>query len=256
MNRFLEILPVFLFGTLWGSFFYTLALRFSDGSVKENPVKALFSSSCCEKCGTKINPVYLVPIIGFILQRGRCAMCGERISAWYPISEIGYGFLASLIYADRGAGIYSLCVFLIIAASACVSIIDAKTQTVPDSLVISIAALTVYPVISAGSPGDSALGFLLMFAFFAVILFIFPGSFGAGDLKFASVIGFFLGFEFSLVALEASLISGAVFGAAYAVGSGRGFKIKIAFAPFLTIGLITAVMYGREILLLYYKIAF
>ena len=92
-----------------------------------------------------------------------------------------------------------------------------------------------------------------MFIFFLLILFLFPGSFGGGDVKFASVIGFFLGFEYSIVALEISLISGAVIGVIYGMKTGMKLKMKIPFGPFLSLGLIVSFFFGREILLLYYK---
>jgi leader peptidase (prepilin peptidase)/N-methyltransferase len=90
-----------------------------------------------------------------------------------------------------------------------------------------------------------------MFAFFALILLAFPGGFGGGDLKFASAIGLFCGWELSIVAVEAALISGAVAGAAYAAITRKGLRIRFPFAPFLALGFGVAVLYGRDIILLY-----
>lgn len=88
---------------------------------------------------------------------------------------------------------------------------------------------------------------------FIIILLIFPGSFGGGDLKYAAAIGFFLGLDLSIIALEASLISGALSGLIYSAVKKTGLRIKIPFAPFLTIGFITAFYLGKEIMFLYFS---
>ena len=114
--------------------------------------------------------------------------------------------------------------------------------------------MSLYPLHLNGRPLDNLYGLLLMGIFFLVIMFILPGSFGGGDIKYAAVLGAITGLEQSIVVLEAALISGALFGVIYAAAKGQGFRIKIPFAPFLTLGLCVSLFYGNEILLLYYRI--
>jgi prepilin signal peptidase PulO-like enzyme (type II secretory pathway) len=95
-------------------------------------------------------------------------------------------------------------------------------------------------------------GLLLAGGFFLITALIFPGGFGGGNLKLSSAIGLFLGIELCVVALEASLLIGTVFGVSYALISGKGLRIKIPFAPFLAAGLIVSYFFGRKILLYYY----
>ena len=73
-------------------------------------------------------------------------------------------------------------------------------------------------------------------------------------MKFAAAIGILLGFELSIVALETALVTGSLIGLVYAVKSKRGFKIKMPFAPFLSAGIFISLIYGRDILLIYYSI--
>lgn len=247
---------IFFFGTLWGSFFYTLALRYINGSFEKDVIKSLFSSSKCPACNMRIKSVHLIPVAGYLILRGKCANCREVISPLYPIFEIVYGLLLVLISAVYGNTTYSFSVFVIISLSISISIIDIKILTIPDSLVALIVIVSVYPVILNGSFADNLYGFLLMGVFFVLILLIFPGSFGGGDVKFASAIGFVLGLELSVVALETALISGSIIGIIYAVKTGKTLRIKMPFAPFLSAGLLVSLLYGRDIVLLYNRMFF
>ena len=91
-----------------------------------------------------------------------------------------------------------------------------------------------------------------MLVVFILPLLIKKGGFGGGDIKYAVAMGFFLGFSETIVALEIALVSGALFGILFAVIKTKTLKAKIPFAPFLTLGFIVALLYGRDIMLLYY----
>lgn len=244
----------FIIGTLFGSFFYTLALRYIDGSIEESPLNALFSSSRCPACGERINPLFLIPILGFILLRGKCARCKAPISWRYPFSEAIFGLVSATVFINFGIGVHSVTIFFLTSVLLTISVIDVETLTIPDSLIIIFLIISLYEIIAAGNILSHVYGFLMMFLFFIVILLIFPGSFGGGDLKLASVIGFYLGLDLSIIALESSLITGAVLGILYGILSGKGLRIKIYFAPFLAVGFILSVFFGNDILLMYYSL--
>ena len=146
--------------------------------------------------------------------------------------------------------------FLLIGLSISISIVDVKTLSIPNSLVLAFFILSLYPVIMRNMLKDNIYGLLLSFAFFLVILLLFPGSFGGGDIKLASAIGFLLGLDMSIVVIETALITGSVVGVIYAIKTKKGLRIKFPFAPFLTAGLIVSFFYGREIILLYYRLVY
>lgn len=248
-----QAIASFIIGTLLGSFFYTLSLRFSkeDNSIKA--LKSLCTRSRCPSCGKNINPIALVPVLGYAFLLGRCRECRNKIPLVYPIIEIVYGLLALMVFYRFGFNLYALNMLLLAGLAISISVIDIKTMTIPNSLIIAFVVFSIYPVILDASLKDNIYGLLLMFIFFLVVLLVFPGSFGGGDIKFAAVIGFLLGLEFSIVALEASLITGAISGVAYAIITGKGLKSKIAFGPFLTAGLFVAYAWGRDIIVLYYS---
>jgi leader peptidase (prepilin peptidase) / N-methyltransferase len=247
---------VFLFGAVWGSFFYTLALRYADGTMERGPIRALFSSSRCDSCSEKISALHLVPVAGYLLLRGRCARCGARISPLYPFAEVLYGLLA-LLFAHRfGPGVMTANLFLISGLAACIAVIDMKTLTIPDSLVVVFTLLSVYPVTQGYTLSTHLYGMLAMALFFLVLLLIFPGSFGGGDVKLAAAAGLLAGLEQSVVVLEVALVTGSIAGTVYALASGKGLRIKIAFGPFIAAGIIVSLLYGDVLVLLYRRFAF
>jgi len=246
----------FIFGAFWGSFFYTLALRFADGRIKKHPGRALFSRSKCPSCGMDINPLFMAPILGYIILKGKCRKCGAKISPLYPIIEVLYGFLAVLFILKLGVTIYAFNIYLLAGIALCISIIDIKALIIPDSLVIAFVVLSLYPIVLNYNIKDNLFGMLALFIIFLVILLIFPGSFGGGDVKFGAAIGLLSGLEMSIVVLEVSLVLGAIIGALYALMTKKSLKTKIPFAPFLALGLIVSLLYGRDILLVYYRILY
>jgi len=243
----------FFAGTIAGSFFYTLAERYSNGSMKENVFRALFSRSGCPACARNIPVIYLVPLFGFILSRGKCSFCGKRIALIYPLIEVLYGVLAILVARYQGTDIQSVFVYLIAAVSVTIAIVDIKTMTIPLSLIIAFFVLSIYPVLMRNNFADSLYGFIFLTLFFLIIMFIFPGAFGGGDLKLYGAAGLLLGLEMSVVLLEVSLISGAVFGIIWGLTNGRNFRIRIPFAPFIAAGIIITLLFGNTIVLFYYR---
>ncbi|MCL1911727.1 MAG: A24 family peptidase [Leptospirales bacterium] len=249
-----ELVISFILGAFLGSFFYTLSLRYIDGSIKQAPWKALMSRSKCPHCKSNIHPLFLAPLLGFLLLRGKCKNCGKAISAVYPAVEIFSGALFVLMAALLGFSPLTAAAFILCEISLCISVIDLKLMIIPDSLVIAFLCVSLYPVAAGQSYSQNILGFASAAAFFLVIMIIFPGSFGGGDIKLAAAIGLYTGLPLVIVAVEGALITGAITGALLVLSSKKGIKSKIPFAPFLCAGLIIAILWGEKILLLYYNI--
>ncbi|MGL4368418.1 MAG: prepilin peptidase [Spirochaetota bacterium] len=244
----------FITGSVFGSFFCTLALRAASAEYDGRLFALLTKPSHCDACGTRIPPHAMIPVIGYFLTGRRCPACRIRISVFYPLTEAASGFLLCGTVYSIGLSAYSACVYLMLCCAAVIAWIDIKKMVIPDKLTAAVVLLSVYPVIISSDWKSSLLGAALLGGFFFIIILLFPGGFGGGDMKFAAAIGFFAGLELSFVVLESALIAGSVFGIIYAIKSGRGFRIRIPFAPFLALGLFTAVFFGRSILLVYYSI--
>lgn len=247
---------LFIAGSIMGSFFYTLSLRYAAGMFRENPMKALFTRSACRECGVTPGALYMVPVIGWFFSAGKCRSCGMRISFMYPAWEIIFGLLAVLVWYNLGMGPVALCIYFICCICICIGIVDFLTMKIPGSMLVVFILFSVYPVIKRGEYMDSLYGFLLLAVFFLMVLLLFPGAFGFGDLKFYAAAGFLLGLEQSIVLLEVSLVGGAVCGVVWGLASGGTLRQRIPFAPFISAGIIITLLFGGRIALLYYNIMY
>ncbi len=247
---------VFMFGSIWGSFFYTLALRFSEPRYNNRMLRILFAPSHCPRCEVKISLPGLIPYLGYLIQRGQCGNCRSKISFLYPFSEFLFGILCCVLVYSRGIGIDTLLLFIFLGIAAAVSLIDIRTMIIPNQLVLALLAIALTAVLRNNDVKDHLYAALGMFSFFVIILLVFPGSFGGGDVKFAAVIGFLMGIRHSIVVMEIALITGSLIGITYVLLKKSTFRIKIPFAPFLFIGLVGAVLYGKELIFFYNTVFF
>jgi len=145
MNDWMILTLLFIFGTFMGSFFYTLALRYSSGFMKREPLKALFSSSRCPACAHRLSALQLVPILGYVFQRGRCRQCGSAISPWYPLMELLFGLMAVSMYLHAGLSWNAAALYLVIATSITISVVDIRTLSIPASMLLVLLLASIYP---------------------------------------------------------------------------------------------------------------
>ncbi len=256
MEQVFNYIIVFLSGTACGSFFYTLALRYISGEIAENPIKAFLGRSQCPCCKEQIGVLYLVPLLGYFLSKGKCPDCGCRISPLYPLWEVIYGALAIAVFKFFGFGLFPLSIFILCSISICIAIVDFHTFIIPDSLVLLFFIVSLYPVFLQGQWLNNIAGLAFLSVFFLLIMLIFPGAFGGGDLKFFAASGFFFGLEESIVLLEVALITGAVVGSLWGIMKKKGLRVKIPFAPFIAWGIVVTIFLGRHILLWYYTLIY
>ncbi len=249
------IATAFIMGSFLGSFFYTLALKFISGEIERDKFHALMGRSKCPTCGSAVAMPFLVPVLGYFFARGRCGKCAVKISPLYPIWEIIYGTICALLFWHYGLSQAFLIVLIMLSVMVCLSLVDFKTMVIPDSLLIVLAVVAVYAVWGKGNFPSHLYGFLMVTGFMFLVMFIFPGSFGGGDLKLMAVCSFYLGLEMSLVFLEVTLVGGALLGVLWVLLRGGGsLKVRIPFAPFITLGFAITELFGGKILLFYYSI--
>lgn len=235
-------------GAVFGSFLNVVAYRLPR---HESVVKP---ASHCPRCGMPVRPYDNVPILSWLLLRGRCRSCGEAISPRYPLVEALTAVLCAgaVLAHDAAAGIaLSVALILIVVPAA---LIDYEHRIIPNRLTLlgAIAAIALGTALDpAGEPerliaGAAAGGFLLAAAL------AHPGGMGMGDVKLAGVIGLFLGPAAApaiLIALLAGVLLGGVLIARKGLRDGR--KTAVPFGPLLALGAIAAVYAGQPLLHLY-----
>jgi leader peptidase (prepilin peptidase)/N-methyltransferase len=229
-------------GAIAGSFLNVVTYRLPRRESLVAP------ASHCPKCGTPVKPYDNIPILSWLLLRGRCRSCSEPISPRYPLVEALTAALcvgAVLAHSSASGIALSVALILIVVPAA---VIDLEYRVIPNRLTALGAALALAIGLALDPSGEperliaaaGAGGFLLLAAL------AYPGGMGMGDVKLAGVMGLFLGRAVApaiMVALLAGVLVGGVVIARKGAREGR--KTAVPFGPFLALGALVAVFAGN-----------
>ncbi|MFC4070703.1 prepilin peptidase [Actinoplanes subglobosus] len=231
-----------LFGLAVGSFLNVVIHRVPRDESLVHP------GSHCPQCGNPVRARHNVPVLGWLMLRGRCADCGNRISARYPLVEAGTAALFVAVAARFGLS-WELPAYLYLAAVAvALTMIDLDVMRLPDKIVLpsyGVAVALLTPVsIAAGDPGALLRGGLAALALYLLYLVLATFGMGGGDVKLAPLLGFYLGWlGWSAVAVGAFagfLLGGLVGGVLMALKLASR-KSRIPFGPYMLAGAFLAV---------------
>ncbi|MCI8522405.1 MAG: prepilin peptidase [Lachnospiraceae bacterium] len=236
---------IFLFGIVVGSFLNVCIFRIPN---KEDIVK---TGSHCMSCGYRLKWYDMVPVISFLILRGKCRKCGAKLSVQYPLIEAANGILYVLIVWTGGLGIESLLYCLLASALLVLSVIDFRTYEIPFGINLFILALGL---IRVGTDYQNFLtyliGLLSVSAFLAVLYYATGGrAIGGGDVKLMAACGLLLGWKLIILAF----LSGCIFGAVIHVIRMRisGESHVLAMGPYLSMGVLVAALWGEKMLIWY-----
>jgi len=215
-------------------------------------VSLVSPGSACPNCGQPVRPWHNVPVLSWLLLRGRCHDCATPISARYPLVELMTGVLLAAVVAVHLGDTPELVLGLVLVAFLVpMALIDLDHRIIPNRLTAPAAVVAIVlgtALDPSGEPerliaGVAAAGFLLVAAL------VKPGGMGMGDVKLAGVLGLFLGAPVA-VALMVGLITGTVAGAVVMarVGVTAGRKATVPFGPFLAVGGVVAVLAGEPLI--------
>lgn len=233
-----------------------------DGSPSDTVPNLFSPPSCCPACRTPLRVRDNVPVISFLLLRGRCAHCGKPISRRYPIVEVLGAIIALFLVStlDAPLAVFGAAVFSF--ALLALLFIDLEHYLLPDlvtlplmwcGLLINIGGTFIdLPSAVIGA----ATGYLLLWSVFHLFRLVTgKEGLGYGDFKLVAAIGAWLGWQMlPLVILLASVVGAAV-GAVYLAASRRGRDHPIPFGPFLAGAGWLAMFWGDTILSTYFQLA-
>lgn len=252
------------FGALVGSFLNVVVYRVPAGRSIVSP------PSACGACGHQVRPYDNVPVLSWLLLRGRCRDCSAPISVRYPLVEIAgalafgvvaWWFLPAVLAADGAlalvAGVLQLVAFLYLAAiSIALVLIDLDTRRLPNVIVLPAYAVGAALLGTAGaltgawaSLALAAIGMVALGGAYLALALVRPGGMGMGDVKLAGALGLFLGWlglPELLVGAVAGSILGGLFGVALLI-AGRARSSTIAFGPWLLAGAWVGILAGDPI---------
>ena len=242
----MEIALSALLGAAFGSFLNVVAFRLPRGESLVRP------RSRCPACGTPIKPYDNVPVLSYLLLRGRCRACKAPIPWRYPLIELATAGLSIAVVATRhGAAPIALgiCLVLVVIPAAA---IDLAHRIIPNRL-LAPAALAAVALGASLDPGGEPRRLIAAAAAggaFLVIALLYPQGMGMGDVKLIAVLGLLLGPAVA-VALLIALASGSLVGLWLIAARGSGRKTAIPFGPFLAFGAVVALFAGQPLIHLY-----
>ena len=231
-------------GLVVGSFLNVVAYRVPRHESLVSP------GSRCPDCGVPIKPYDNVPVVGWLLLRGRCRACGKEISPRYLIVELVTAVLAVAVVLVKHSAYDIVLGLVLVGILVPIALIDLEYRVIPNVIVVpaAIAAIVIGLALNPSKvpeqliAGAAAGGFLLVFAL------LYPRGMGMGDVKLAAVLGLYLGRSVAVAVLVAVLTGTIVGGLIMArVGVAKGRKTAVPFGPFLAFGGIVALLAGPPI---------
>ncbi|MGN6276661.1 MAG: prepilin peptidase [Solirubrobacterales bacterium] len=238
------VVVAFLGGLIAGSFVTVVAHRVPRGESIVGP------RSRCPGCGTQIAAYDNVPVLSWLLLRGRGRCCGEEISARYPLAELGLGlaYLATVLVLRHDPAQMAMGLVLVTALMA-VTITDLERRIIPNKilLVTAVAGVAIAAIFDPSSLPERAIAAVAAGGLLFLAALIYPSGMGLGDVKLAAVMGFFLGRNVA-PALLIALVAGSVVGLALIAREGASARKKaIPFGPFLALGALVALLAGNQL---------
>jgi leader peptidase (prepilin peptidase) / N-methyltransferase len=234
----------FLAGLLVGSFLTVVAHRLPRGE------SVVGGRSRCPACGTRIAAYDNVPLVSWLLLRGRARCCGAPISPRYPLTELSVGLLyaaTAVAFVDDAVDLALGLVFVTMLVA--ITLTDLERRIIPNK-VLAVAAILALAIVAFADPGSlperaiaaAAAGGLLLAAALA-----YPRGMGLGDVKLTAAMGLFLGRDVAPAILVA-LVAGSLVGLAMMGRYGAAARKRaIPFGPFLALGGIVGLFAGEEL---------
>jgi leader peptidase (prepilin peptidase)/N-methyltransferase len=240
MNIFITVL-----GAALGSFLNVLIYRLPEET------SIIFPASRCPHCRNAIRFYDNIPVISFILLKGRCRECHEKISFHYPLVELITAVLSLLLFWKFGLTFQYLFSFIFVCALMVITFIDLDHQIIPD--VITLPGIPIFFLAAVFAMNlrflDAFLGFLIGGGFLYGIAIIYEWvtkreGMGGGDIKLLAMIGAFLGWQSLLFVLLVSSLLGAVVGISLMMVKGQDMKYAVPFGPFLSFAAVAYIFFG------------
>jgi len=225
--------------------------------------------SACPACKAPIKAWQNIPVLSWLLLRGRCASCGTRISARYPLVELTTAALSAWVAWHFGFGASAACALLVTWTLIALTGIDIDHQLLPDNMTLPlmwaglVAAVLVGPAVGASlpvAPADAVLGaaagyLSLWLVFHAFRLVTGKEGMGYGDFKLFAALGAWLGWKLLPMIILLSAGTGAVLGISMILLRGRDRAAPMPFGPYLATAGWLGMMYGDTLLSGYLRLS-
>jgi leader peptidase (prepilin peptidase) / N-methyltransferase len=241
------LLATGLFGALIGSFLNVVAYRIPVGESLVSP------GSHCPSCDAPVRPWDNIPVISWLMLRGKCRRCGVRISSRYPIVELLTAAAFAAVVAVNGFDDDLLLELPFVAALIALAAIDFDHRLLPNKIVYPLAGYGVVAtlLVDRADLAENLIAGAGAFTFLFLAVLAYPRGMGMGDVKLAGAMGVYLGLSV-IPALLIAFLAGSLVGLGMIAREGASARKKaVPFGVFLALGGIVAVLAGPELIELY-----
>ena len=239
------------FGAVMGSFLNCAAYRVVRGQ------SFLTGRSRCPSCGHELTALELIPVLSWVFQRGKCRACGAKVSARYPLTELGFALVTALCLLRFDLTVLCLRNYVFLCCLFLLTLTDLEDMTIPDGCHIASAAawLAALPFLFTGW-GDVLRSLLAALVFGGGLLglslvmdkVLGRDSLGGGDIKLFAVVGLYLGIVGTLFALLAACVLGL---AMNAILKRRDGNRAFPFGPAIALAAALMLLYGEPLVAWY-----
>lgn len=214
--------------------------------------------SRCPHCDHTITAVENIPVVSYLMLRGRCRHCKQPISPKYPLIELATAILLGASVHKFGLNLNAVVFGAFFWVLVVLTVIDLEHKLLPNRIVypafaLGLGGLAVAALVDGDFDRmtDAAIGSVIFGGFLFTVAFIYPAGMGAGDFKLAFVLGLFLGYAGGVATVLAgmflSFLSGGVVGLVVLTVKRGGRKTEVPFGPYLALGTTIAIFTGRQI---------
>lgn len=247
-----QVVVATILGLIFGSFGTVVAYRLPRGG------SIATGRSRCPACDTQISWFENIPVFSYLVLRGRCRHCATRISPRYLWIEIVCGALFGAAWWRFGLSLEAVVFAGFFWALVVLTAIDLEHHLLPNKIVYPLfvagwAGLVIATLVDGdlGPLRGAGWGALIFGGFLFTVAFIVPAGMGGGDVKLGFVLGTFLGYAggigFTLAGMFLSFVAGGLIGIAL-LARGGDRKTQVPFGPFLALGSVAAILFGRGLL--------
>lgn len=241
-------------GAIFASYANLAAARIPRGQ------SSVTGASACEACGHAVRPWDNVPVVSWLVLRGRCRDCGARFGVRHLVVELvgAAAFVAAGAILLPGPGWAALAVVLVMIVGGLVlSLIDWQTKLLPDRVMLPWSILLAVTIVAAGLAGGepwalarAGIGAVALFGLYFAAAVAYPAGMGFGDVKLAAPLGAamaFVGWPSLAVGAFAAFLLGGAWSGVLAVRGRLGRKSEVPFGPFMVAGALVGVLAGEPV---------
>lgn len=237
-----------IFGLIVGSFLNVCIYRIP------RKLSLAYPPSHCPKCQNRLKGIDLIPVLSYVIFKGRCRQCKASIPWRYLVVELICG-LSFLILAYKYSFTLEFFLYSILACGLIVcSFVDIDLKIIPDEVLLFTAVAGIFLTIinTRASFLQGLIGALVGGSIFLTLAFTFKEGMGGGDIKLIAVIGFYLGWENVLLTIWAASLLVLVISPVLFIPAKRLKKAMIPFGPFLSLGAVITILWGENLLKILY----